>query len=263
VLQKKQVYLNIPFFIGRQIAYFVIWIVFAWLLDRWSKKWKRTEQPRYQWRLEHMSAAGMFVLAATITLAIVDWVMSLEPRWYSTIYAFVYIAGEMLAAFAFAIPAVILLSPKYSESLSVRRFRDLGNLLLTFVMLWAYCSFSQYLLIWSGNLREEITWYLPRTTGFWGIVALALTGFHFFVPFFLLLFRDLKQSRKILSGLAIFLLLMRLIDVYWFVKPAFPAGGPVFNWMDAASIGGIGGIWLALFLWIYGGKQDSPVQASS
>ncbi|HEX2640207.1 MAG TPA: hypothetical protein VHL50_06535, partial [Pyrinomonadaceae bacterium] len=102
VLQKKQIYLNVPFFIGRQIAYFVIWIAFAWLLDRWAKDWRRTEQPRYQWRLEHLSAAGMFVLAATITLAIVDWVMSLEPRWYSTIYAVVYIAGEMLAGFAFA-----------------------------------------------------------------------------------------------------------------------------------------------------------------
>jgi hypothetical protein len=263
VLQKKQVYLNVPFFIGRQIAYFVIWIAFAWLLDRWAKEWNRTEQPRYQWRLEHLSAAGMFVLAATITLAIVDWVMSLEPRWYSTIYAIVYIAGELLAGFAFAIPAVILLSPNYSESLSARRFRDMGNLLLTFVMLWAYCSFSQYLLIWSGNLREEITWYLPRTTGSWGIVALVLIGFHFFVPFFLLLFRDLKQSRKILSALAIFLLLMRLVDVFWFVKPAFPAGEPIFNWMDAASFVGIGGIWLALFLGIYGGKQNSPAEGNS
>ena len=263
VIQKKQIYLNVPFFIGRQIAYFAIWTAFALLLDRWSKDWNRTEQRRYQWRLEHLSAAGMFFLAATMTLAIVDWVMSLEPHWYSTIYAVVYIAGEMLAGFAFATAAVILLSPNYAESLSVRRFRDLGNLLLTFVMLWAYCSFSQYLLIWSGNLREEITWYLPRTTGLWGVVALVLIGFHFFVPFFLLLFRDLKQNRKILSALAIFLLLMRLVDVFWLVKPAFMSGGVGVNWMDLASLVGIGGIWCAAFLLIYGGKENSPVEAHS
>ena len=263
ILQKKQIYLNVPFFIGRQIAYFVVWTAFALLLDRWNKVWRRTEQPLYQWRLEHLSAAGMFVLAATSTLAIVDWVMSLEPRWYSTIYAVVYIAGEMLTGFAFATTAVILLSPDFAESLSVRRFRDLGNLLLTFVMLWAYCSFSQYLLIWSGNLPEEITWYLPRTTGFWGIAALVLIGFHFFVPFVLLLFRDLKQSRKILAALAIFLLLMRLVDMFWLVKPAFAGARLAINWMDAASFSGIGGIWSAFFLWIYGGKQDSPVEANS
>lgn len=260
-LQQKQFYLNFPFFVGRQIAYFVIWIGFAWLLARWSKTWIKTEQPRYQWRLEHLSAVGMFVMAATVTLAIVDWVMSLEPQWYSTIYAVVYISGEMLAGFAFAISAVIVLSPGYAESLSVRRFRDLGNLLLTFVMLWAYCSFSQYLLIWSGNLREEITWYLPRATGSWGIVALALIGFHFFVPFFLLLFRDLKQNRNILSALAVFLLLMRLVDVFWLVKPAFPSVGFAINCMDAASVLGIGGIWLAVFLWIYRGGEDLPVEA--
>lgn len=263
VLQKKQIYLNVPFFIGRQVAYFVIWIVFAWLLDRWSTSWNKTEQPRYQWLLEHLSAVGMFIVSAVMTLAIVDWVMSLEPLWYSTIYAVVYIAGEMLAGFAFAISAVIVLSPEYSQSLSVRRFRDLGNLLLTFVMLWAYCSFSQYLLIWSGNLREEITWYLPRTAGLWGIVALILIVFHFFVPFFLLLFRDLKQNRKILLALSVFLLLMRLVDVFWLVKPAFAGRGPALNWMDAVAVVGIGGVWIAFFLWIYGGKQDQPIEANS
>lgn len=263
VLQKKQIYLNVPFFVGRQVAYFVIWVAFAWLLDRWSTGWNKTEQPRYQWLLEHASAVGMFVLAAVMTLAIVDWVMSLEPLWYSTIYAVIYIAGEMLAGFALAISAVIVLSPEYSESLSVRRFRDLGNLLLTFVMLWAYCSFSQYLLIWSGNLREEITWYLPRTTGFWGIVALILIAFHFFVPFFLLLFRDLKQNRKILLVMVVFLLLMRLVDVFWLVKPAFAGGGLALNWIDAASVIGIGGVWFAFFLWIYGGKEDQPIEANS
>jgi len=116
-------------------------------------------------------------------------------------------------------------------------------------MLWAYCAFSQFLLIWSGNLREEITWYLPRTSGAWGIVALALVVFHFFVPFFLLLSRGLKENRKTLLMLVLFLLLMRFVDICWLIKPAFPLSA--VNWMDIAATVGLGGLWLALFLWIY------------
>lgn len=248
-LQAKHIYLNIPFFVARQIVYFAVWIVFAWLLTSWAAKWKTTEDPRYQWRLEHLSGAGMFVTAVILSLAMIDWVMTLEPHWYSTIYAAVFIAGEMLAGFAFSIAAVLLLSPRFAESIDPKRFRDLGNLLLTFVMLWAYCAFSQFLLIWSGNLREEITWYLPRTAGAWGIIALALVVFHFFVPFFLLLSRDLKENRKALLLLVLFLLLMRFVDICWLIKPAFAPSA--VNWMDFAATVGVGGLWLALFLWIY------------
>ncbi|MGI8469299.1 MAG: hypothetical protein ACR2N3_12690 [Pyrinomonadaceae bacterium] len=250
-LQQKQIYLNTPFFVVRQIIYFAVWIIFAWLLIRWARAWRRTEEAKYQWRLEHLSAAGMFIVAATISLALVDWVMSLEPHWYSTVYAVGFICGELLAGFAFAIAVIILFAPQLSDAIPAEQFRRLGNLLLTFVMLWAYCAFSQYLLIWSGNLRDEITWYLPRVAGFWGWVALGLIAFHFFVPFFLLLSRDLKENRKTLLGISLFLLLLRFVDVCWLIKPAFAPEIFAVNWMDFAATIGIGGVWLAFFLWLF------------
>jgi hypothetical protein len=174
----------------------------------------------------------------------------LEPRWYSTIYAVGFMAGEMLAAFAFAIAVVILLSANRPLAGVVRRkhFRDLGNLLLTFVMLWAYCAFSQYLLIWSGNLREEIPWYLRRTAGGWGWVAIALIVFHFFLPFFLLLFREIKDHTRMLVTVAGIVILLRFVDLFWLVEPAFYPENFRLHWLDLVASVGVGGVWLAAFI---------------
>jgi len=250
LLQHKQPFLNVPFFLVRAAVYFACWLALISCLNRWSRKQDDTGAPALAWRLEHLSAPGLFLLSITITLALVDWVMSLEPRWYSTIYAVGFMAGEMLAAFAFAIAVVILLSarPPLADVVKPRHFRALGNLMLTFVMLWAYCAFSQYLLIWSGNLRAEIPWYLRRIQGGWGWVALALIVFHFFLPFFLLLFREIKDHRRTLALVALVVILLRCVDIFWLVEPAFYRQHFSLHWLDFAALFGLGALWLAVFV---------------
>ncbi|HEY6218093.1 MAG TPA: hypothetical protein VIW74_15605 [Pyrinomonadaceae bacterium] len=249
LLQHKHTFLSVPFFLIRAAVYFFSWIVFAVLLNRWSREQDESGEPRTAWWLEHISGPGLFVLAITLTLAMIDWVMTIEPAWYSTIYPVIYMTGDALAAFAFSIGIVLLLSRRapFVYILRPKHWRDLGNLLLTFVMLWAYCAFSQYLLIWSGNLREEIEWYLPRKAGGWGWIALALILFHFFIPFFLLLSRDVKERRSLLLTVIVILLALRFVDIYWFVAPAFSPFHFTVSWLDFVVPIGIGGVWLAFF----------------
>ncbi|MDQ3907180.1 MAG: hypothetical protein M3268_02430 [Acidobacteriota bacterium] len=251
LLQHKRPFLNVPFFLARAAVYFVCWLALIFFLNRWSRRQDATGEPRLAWRLEHLSAPGLFLLSVTISLALIDWVMSLEPRWYSTIYAVGFMAGEMLAAFAFSIAVVILLSssPPLEGVVKPKHFRALGNLMLTFVMLWAYCAFSQYLLIWSGNLRAEIPWYLRRITGGWGWIAIALIVFHFFLPFFLLLFREIKDHRRTLVTVAAVVILLRFVDLFWLVEPAFYRDRFSLHWLDFAALFGLGAIWLAVFAW--------------
>lgn len=250
LLQHKQPFLNVPFFLVRAAVYFACWLALIFFLNRWSRRQDDTGEPKLAWRLEHLSAPGLFLLSITISLALVDWVMSLEPRWCSTIYAVGFMAGEMLAAFAFSIAVVILLSARapFAGVVKPKHFRGLGNLMLTFVMLWAYCAFSQYLLIWSGNLREEIPWYLRRVSGGWGWVAIALIFFHFFLPFFLLLFREIKDHRRTLISVALVVILLRFVDLFWLVEPAFYRESFSLHWLDFAALAGLGALWLAFFV---------------
>lgn len=249
LLQHKHSFLNVPFFLIRAAVYFLCWIVFAVLLNRWSREQDEGGELQTAWWLEHISGPGLFVLALTLTLAMIDWVMTLEPEWYSTIYPVIYMSGDVLAALAFGVGIVLLLSRSapFVYVMRAKHWRDLGNLLLTFVMLWAYCAFSQYLLIWSGNLGEEIKWYLPRKSGGWGWIALALILFHFFIPFFMLLSRDVKERRSLLLSVVVIVLLLRFIDIYWFVAPAFSPFHFTVSWLDFVIPIGMGGIWLAFF----------------
>ena len=261
VLRKKQGYLNEPFFIVRAIIYFAVWSLLAFLLNRWARlRQTSDDKVKYEWRLEHLGGWGMFIVAITVSLAVIDWAMSLEPRWYSTIYAVAYVAGEMLAAFALTIGVTLIfpIPAPLAAIVGTKRLRALGNLLLAFVMLWAYCAYSQYLLIWSGNLRDEITWYLPRTAGIWGWIAIGLIVVHFFLPFFLLLSRDLKDNGKTLLAIAVLIFALRYVDVFWLVKPAFAPAGFNLSWLDFAAPIGLGGIWLAGFLWLFE-RQPLPL----
>lgn len=257
-LRHKHVYLNTEFFVIRWAAYFVVWVAIAYLLNRWSREQDRTADPRLSLRLERLSGPGLFVLSITVTFALIDWVMSLEPDWYSTIYGVTFMAGELLAAFAFIIAVVVLLSryEPLSSRLLPRHFRDLGNLLLTFVMLWAYCAFSQFLLIWSGNLREEIPWYLRRLQGGWGWVGVSLIVLHFFLPFFLLLQGDIKRRARRLALVAYLVIVMRFVDLLWLVAPVFTRTVSPAHWVDLAThlalsllaLVGTGGVWLWVFI---------------
>src|SRR5262245_27604195 len=183
-----------------------------------------------------------------MTFASIDWGMSLEPRWFSTIYGFLFIVGQTLSALAFAIAVAVRLSdsPPLSQFMNAQVFQDLGNLLLTFVMLWAYISFSQYLIIWSGNLPEEIPWYLHRGTNGWQWVAAFLALFHFAIPFVLLLSRANKRQKVILSWIAIGVLVMRWLDVYWLIGPSFFPRVRI-HIFDVLLFGLLGVIWFYVF----------------
>lgn len=261
VLQKKQGFLNEPFFIARAIIYFVVWISIVYFLNRWQRRRETADDvAKYELRLEYLSGWGLFFVGISFSLALVDWVMSLEPDWYSTMYAVALMTGSMLAAYAFSIgwTAFFVFRQPSAELISTKQLRGLGNLLLAFVMLWAYCSYSQFLLVWSANLRAEITWYIPRIQTSWGWIAAGLIVFHFFFPFFLLLSRDLKEKRKTLFGIALLIFILRYVDVFWLIKPAFVPTNLSANWLDFAATIGLGGVWLAAFLWLYK-RESSPL----
>jgi hypothetical protein len=250
VLIKKQGYLNPQFFTVRAAIYFGAWILLAFLLNRWSAEQDRTASPATQKRLSAMSGPGMIVYGLTVTLAAVDWILSLEPHWFSTVYGMLFMVVQALTAMSFIIIVVMLLSgdePLRSLA-SPGKFHDLGNLLFTFVMLWAYLSFAQFLIIWSGNLKEEIPWYVARTTGGWEAVILLLVFFHFAVPFFVLLNRPVKRNPKVLAAVALMMMVMSVVDLFWLVVPGFGLPSPRIHLMDLLAFVGIGGVWIGLFL---------------
>lgn len=252
LLQHKAPYLNIPFFLVRALGYFVIWSVLAYLMRRWALEFNRNNDPWLLRRLQKLSGIGLALYGLTVTFAFIDWIMSLEPHWYSTIYSVMVATGGMLQAFAFIIIVVILLArrPPLADLVTPKILNDLGSLLFAFVMLWAYMAFSQFLLIWAGNLPEEIPWYLRRLAGGWVWVALAIVLFHFALPFALLLSREWKRNLRLVMGMAGLILFMRLVDTYWLVAPAFSGSGWALHWLDLATLLAVGGIWIVAYGWI-------------
>ncbi len=245
ILLKKQPYLNVPFFAGRLIFYFTVWVVISWLLNKWSREQDRAPGPVDDRRFRLLSGPGLLVYGLTSTFASVDLVMSLDPHWYSTIYGLLFIGGQGLSALAFAIVMLTLLSSHkpLADIVKPSHLHDLGKLLFAFVMLWAYLSFSQFLIIWSANLPEEVPWYLERSKGFWQILIILIAVAHFALPFLLLLSRDVKRSARRLSLVAGLLIVMRFADLMWLAKPSFAHAAP--HWLDLAAFLGLGGLWLA------------------
>jgi hypothetical protein len=250
-LRHKALYLNPAFFVVRAFLYFAVWIALSFILNRWSTEQDQQAGPPER-RFRLLSAPGLALYGLTITFASIDWAMSLEPHWYSTIYPVVYAAGQMLSGFAFAVAVLMLLAPGTSleRILTPAVRRDLGNLLLAFVMFWAYVGFSQYLLIWVANLPEEIVWTLRRTRGGWQWLGILLALFQFAVPFVLLLLRDVKENSQRLMLVALGLFGMRFLDVLWWVEPAFSHEGQYFFWLlDVAATIGLGGLFVWAFVW--------------
>jgi hypothetical protein len=261
ILQMKAPYLNVRFFILRAVVYFAFWLLCTVLLNRWSAAQDRGEGITKfdSVRFRKVSAPGLLFLALTISFASVDWIMSLDPHWYSTIFGLLTLAGYGLTALAFTILVLATVAPDRAGAvLTPTHFHDLGKLMLAFVMLWAYLSFSQFLIIWSGNLPEEIPWYVARIRGSWGAVAILLVVGHFMLPFALLLSRNLKRRSATLAKVAVFVLAMRLVDLIWLVAPTFThaaaqiegaAHGPAFpiHWMNIAIPVGLAGLWMFLF----------------
>jgi hypothetical protein len=246
----KAFYLKPNFFFARVIVYFAAWIILAFFLNRWSSQQDQGTSPGMLQRFQNLSGPGILIYGFTISFAAIDWVMALDPKFFSTIFGMIFIIMPALAAMSFTIIVTMLLAKHkpLSEVVDPLNFNQLGNLLLTFVMLWAYMSFSQFLIIWAGNLQDEIPWYTVRATGDWSWVALFIVLFHFAVPFILLLNRPVKRKMKALAAVGAALIVMGWIDLYWFIVPTFYPLSPRIHWMDIVAPIGIGGIWLALFV---------------
>jgi hypothetical protein len=250
-IQSKAAYLNVPFFIVRAVFYFLVWTFFARRLSDWSAEQDRTGDERLIGKMRSFSAPGLIVFVVTTTFAFVDWIMSLEPHWFSTIYGAMFLVGQVLESFAFIIALLIVLSrrPPLRDYVTTQHFHDLGNLMFAFTVLWAYLSFSQFLIIWAGNLPEEIPWYVRRLSGGWGWVAFTLVLFHFALPFLLLLQRGIKRSPDLLFKVCLLMIVIRLVDVYWVVEPSLYDKQLKVHWMDFVTPLLVGGVWLTLFFW--------------
>jgi len=260
LLRYKAPYLNAPFFAARALFYFAAWLSVAYFLNKWSLAQDRGWDRSRGRRLQILSSGGLVLYGLTVTFSSIDWVMSLEPHWYSTMFGVLFIAGQGLSAFAFIIAVTVLLARRkpLSDVIAPSHYHDLGKLLLAFVMFWSYVSFSQYLIIWAGNLPEEIPWYLRRLQGGWGWIGLALILFHFLLPFLLLLSRTANENPRLLASIAALVVFMRLVDVFWLIAPVFADSGFRVHWMDLAAPVGIGGLWLAAFLWQLGKRPLLP-----
>ena len=255
-IARKAGYLNVGGFQVRAVIYFFLWMAITWLIGRSSPNDEPVIDSDRSRRLQRHSGMCFIAYGVTMTLAAVDWVMSLEPEWYSTMYGLIHMAGQAVSGLSLAlvVAAVFCNGEPWSKSLNSARLNDLGNLLLAAVMFWAYCSFFQYLVIWSGNLPEENVWYVHRSRGGWQYLAMILAGLHFVVPFLLLLSRQLKRQAADLGRIALLLLVMRYADLYWLIVPGFDHGasgrhGFAFHWLDLAAMAAIGGAWLAVFAW--------------
>jgi hypothetical protein len=241
-------YLNYRGFVIRAAIYFAIWFVLQYLLSKFSFERNNPPLSDTSARFKMVSAPGIILYVFTVSFAAIDWIMSLNPSWISTIYGLIFVAGQLIAGLGFAIvierilfnyrPMSILLKPNFVH--------DHGNFTLTFIMLWAYFAFSQWLIIWAGNLPEEITWYFRRLHGGWQFVGLFLVVFHFFVPFFLLLSRPLKRDITRLVWLAAWMLVVRYVDLFWHIEPSFSESFTV-SLADLAIPFAMGGIWIAYF----------------
>ncbi|HXX43724.1 MAG TPA: hypothetical protein VEJ38_03275 [Candidatus Acidoferrales bacterium] len=256
----KRAYLQHGFFITRTVIYFAIWVIIAHLLNKWSAEQDRTADLRMKDHMGALSGIGLVIWGLSVSAAAVDWVMSLEPYWSSTIYGMVFMVIMALAGLAFSIFVLRTLSgrPPLKDCVPPKDYNDLGNLVLAFTLLWTYMSFSQFLIIWAGNLKDEIPWYLVRAFGSWRGVAVVLLLFHFFLPFFILLQRRFKRKLSRLALVAGWMLVVTLVDVYWLVVPAFENEHKTaaFRLLDVFAVIGLGGIWLAAF---YGQLKKLPL----
>lgn len=257
IVQWKQPYLSVEWFIIRACLYFVLWGVMAYLLNGWSLRQDQTDDyataVKMQEDASKFSGPTMVFFVLVVSFAAIDWVMTLDPHWFSTIWGLLFAAGWALSFFCFSVALLALLADKapMNRILGKRHFHDIGKLMLALVMVWAYFNFSQFLIIWSGNLPEETRWYLTRMDGAWGAIGVILIILHFAFPFLVLLNRDVKRNAKWLAMVACFILLLRLIDMFYLIGPSprvsgHGAGFHISIW-DFVAPFAVGGIWLWYF----------------
>ncbi|MDQ3855153.1 MAG: hypothetical protein M3281_02000 [Chloroflexota bacterium] len=260
-LRTKEAYLNVPFFLLRIAIYFILWSLFALILNSWSTRLDSTGDLRYQARLTRVSAPGMVLFGVTITLGAVDLIMSLEPEWFSTIFGAIIGMTMVLNAFAFMIMmlALFTLRGPLRDIMSAEHFHDVGKLLHAFIILWTYFNFSQFLIIWVGNLPFEAVYYADRLLGGWEWVGLLVLVLQFIAPFLLLLSASIKRNPRALAAVALLVVVAGVVVSYWYVAPAFSPTKFSLHWMDFVAFVALGGIWLAAFLWRLAARPLLPL----
>lgn len=262
LLQKKTAYLDAPFFAIRTAVYFALWSAIAWYYRRNSLLQDETADKYLTLRMQKWSGPALLVYAGTVTFASFDWLMSLDPHWFSTIYGVYVFSGCAVGVFAALVLAAVILQQRgfLQDSITTEHYHDLGKFLFGFVFFWGYIAFSQYLLIWYANIPEETTWFRVRQSGGWFWVSMLLLFGHLLVPFCGLMSRSVKRNKLALAGWSAFLLVMHWIDLYWLVMPQLNRSGPVFAFVDVFCLVGFGGIYLAVALQIARGKALIPVK---
>jgi hypothetical protein len=249
-LQERHVYENNWAYILRQIFFLFVWIWLAARLRKLSLDQDLTNDAAPTRKARVLSGPGIVIYGLLITFASVDWIVSLEKDWYSTMFGVIVAGGQILTAFAFAIIMLTLFQNQepFVTNVGKVHYHHLGNLLLTFVLFWTYVSFGQLLIIYSGDIPHELEWYLHRIAGSWKTVVAVIALFHFFLPFFLLLFRAVKRRVAALTILAALLFVMHIVDTYWLVMPTLHQHGVALSWLDFAAPIGVGGLWVSFFL---------------
>jgi len=262
LLEHKSPYLDPQFFVLRSIVYLVVWWLLGGFFLRRSLQQDRTGDVNLTLQAERLGPVALVLLSVTVSFAAIDWLMSLEARWYSTIFGLYYFSGAMVAFLAAVILVAMALQAggRLREAITVEHYHDLGKLLFGFVVFWAYIAFSQYLLIWYANIPEETTWYLARQTGSWTWTSLLLLFGHFLIPFMGLLSRETKRRKVLLGFWAVWLLVFHWIDLQWLVMPGLSPQGPPMGLIDVCCLLGIGGVYLAGAFWVAGQRPLVPLK---
>jgi hypothetical protein len=268
IMEQRGWFMTPASWILRSAFYFAVFGTMTYFLTKWSAQQDSTDTPedsaRYLGKATMLSGPSMVIWCVIVSFCAVDWVMTLDPHFSSTIYGMLFIAGWGLSCYSFAVTILALLAdkPPLNRVLGKRHFHDLGKLVLALVMVWAYFNFSQYLIIWSGNIPEETGWFIDRTKGGWGYVGVLLIFFHFGFPFLVLLQQDFKRKARWLASLAIFILVMRVVDMFYLIGPNpridghIERGAFIVSWMDIIAPIAVGGIWL---WWFFGELMKRPL----
>ena len=261
VVQLKAGYLNVTGFWIRAAIYFALWILWAWRIRALSLKFYEDRSPYTELSRRAWAATGLPMIVLTLTFASIDWLMSLEPTWTSAMYGITFTVGCGLSAFAFVtfFLSRLAVTPAMTDVLRPSHLRDLGNLMLAFVMFFAYTQFSEYLLMWYGNIAEETPHYLVRQHGAWGVIAALMIVLHFFLPFFLLLMRQIKDRASTIGAVTVLIMVMRYLAIYWMVEPSWSGEHFTYSWMALASLVGIGGVWMWAFIGQLKGQTIIPI----
>jgi len=263
VIAAKRWYLNPTAFELRSFVYFALWIALGVALRRFWRRGETNAGAEPHPALRALSIIGLLVYALTMTLAAIDWIMSLSPEWYSTTFGLLIMVGQSLSAFAFAMACSVFGGNlRGTTAETSRTTQDLGNILLTFVMVWAYLAFTQFLIIWAADLPAEIGWYLARSHPAWRGLAIAVLVFQFALPVVAMLFRSFKREPRRLAWLCAIVLIAHWAELLWLVEPLFRSDQVPVHWMDAVALLAIGGLWLSRFLSLYAEPRLVPASAA-